>query len=128
MPGTATETVSALKKSAQVTLDANGDGILTWDPDNASQRWVISAVTVSTNQASGSTPVPVAVIALNAADPAAVSAGNVRATTPNGNLDTLWGRSIEVGPCDFLSVAFTGGVPGSMASAVITGTKHTRRR
>lgn len=123
-----------LKKSGQVKLDANGNGTLYFTPDNARQRWVVTSVVVSTNQAATVTLTPVATLALNSNDIGSMSAGNQRGASWSGNQDTFTGN-LDVGPCDNLSVIFSppsGQSPASLvgviASAVVTGVKFTRRR
>lgn len=123
-----------LKKSGQVKLDANGNGTLFFTPDNARQRWVVTSVIVKTNQPASATATPVATMALNSNDIATMSDGNNRGATWSGNQDTFSGN-LDVGPCDNLSVIFSppsGQSPaplvGVIASAVITGSKFTRRR
>jgi hypothetical protein len=131
-----TEIQAQLKKSASVTLNASGNGVLTFDPDNARQRWEVTSIVVKTNQAATATVVPVATAALNTADIALLSQGNHRGASWSGNLDTFSGQ-IDVGPCDFLTVAFSpppGATAGQIAalsgvigSVIVTGTKFTRR-
>ena len=127
------EIKSDLKKSGQITLNANGIGVLQFYPDHANQRWEVDSVVVSTNQAATATTVPFVSLALNTVDPATASAGNARGSTWNGNSETFTGM-IKVGECDFLSVIFTpptctAGAPlaGVIGSALITGSKYTRR-
>jgi hypothetical protein len=136
MPGTPQgyqEVQAQLKKSGQVTLDANGNGVLTFDTDNARQRWEITQVVVSTNQAATATTVPLVTLALNTSVLTHMSAGNARGASWNGNQETFTGVE-DVGPCDFFAVMFSppqgqSGTPlsGVIASAVITGSKYTRR-
>lgn len=128
-----TEIQSQLKKSGQVTLNSAGIGVLQFYPDHSNQRWVVDSVVVSTNQSSTATTVPYVSLALNTNDPATASAGNSQGSTWNGNSETFSGR-IDVGECDFLAVMFTpptgaSGTPlsGVIGSAVVTGTKYTRR-
>lgn len=130
-----TEIVGQLKKSGQVTLDANGDGVLTFDPDNANQRWIVSSVVVTTNQPATSTVIPVATLAINTVTFATMSGGNQRGATWSGNNDTFTG-SMDVGPADFLTILFTppmgqagaaAALVGVIATAIVTGTKYTRR-
>lgn len=128
-----TEAQAPLKKSGQVTLDANGNGVLHFDPDNAHQRWEVTSVVVSTNQGATATVVPVATVALNSTDITTMSAGNARGASWSGNQDTFQGQ-VDVGPCDFLTVLFSpapgqnaAALAGVIASAVVTGTKYTRR-
>lgn len=127
------EITSELKKSGQVTLDATGNGVLQFDPDNAQQRWEVTSVVVATNQASTATVVPVATLALNTTSLKTMSAGNQRGASWSGNNDTFQGMT-KVSPADSLSVLFSpppgasGTVlSGVIASAVVTGSKFTRR-
>lgn len=117
-----TEISGQLSRSGSVTLDATGAGVITFDPDNARQRWVVDQVVVSTNQAPSSTPVPIATVYVNDVS----SPGNSQGSTWAGSRDTFTGTT-EIGPCDFLAVHFTGGIPGVTATAVLSGTKYTRR-
>lgn len=134
MPAWASEIPGDLKKSMQASLDATGNTVIIFGPDHANQRWEVTAVEVHTNQAATATLVPNAVPALNTTSFATLSAGNRRgAATWSGNNDIFRGL-IEVGPCDFLSILFyppvgQSGAPlsGVIASAVVTGTKYTKR-
>lgn len=128
------EVVSLLKKSGQVTLDAGGNGVLSFDPDNARQRWEITQVVVKTNQAATASLVPFVQLALNTTNISTMSDGNMRGRSWNGNQETFSGLE-DVGPCDYFSVIFMppagqSGAPlaGVICSAVVTGTKYTRRR
>lgn len=127
------ETALLLKKSGQVTLDANGNGVINFDPDHANQRWEVTKIVVATNQQSTAVLVPQVTLAINTNDLPTLSAGNQRGQSWNGNQETFTGQ-IDLGPCDYLSIIFappTGqsGAPlsGVIASAVITGMKYTRR-
>jgi hypothetical protein len=122
-----------LRKSGSVTLDANGNGVLIFDPDNAWQRWVVTQVVVSTNQAATATVVPLVTLALNTSQLSTMSQGNQRGQSWNGNQETFTGAE-DVGPCDSFSVIFSppqgqSGTPlaGVICSAVVTGQKFTRR-
>jgi hypothetical protein len=125
-----------LKKSGQVTLNAAGNGVLIFDPDNARQRWEVESVVVSSDQDASATVVPVATVALNTADITVLSDGNNRGQSWSGNQDTFSGK-IDVGSADFLTIAFSpppGSTPAQIAdltgvicSAVVTGSKFTRR-
>lgn len=130
------ETEGQLKKSGQVTLNAQGQGTVYLSPSTARERWEVSSVVVSTNQSANATVVPVATIALNSNDITTMSAGNNFGQSWSGNQDTFQG-DMDVGPCDNLSVIFsppagsTAGqiavLAGVIASAVVTGSKYTRR-
>jgi hypothetical protein len=131
-----TETAGQLKQTGNVTLNAEGIGTVTFSPVNANQRWVVSQVVVSTNQAALAVVVPYATLALNTVDYTTLSQGFQRGTSWAGNNDNFSG-SLDVGPCDFLSVLFyppPGSSPtqvdelaGVIATVVLTGTSYTRR-
>lgn len=137
MPAQAGEVEGLLKKSGSVKLDTNGNGVLTFDPDNANQRWEVTSVVNFTNQVATATVIPVATIAINSVTFATMSAGNQRGATWSGNQDVFRGLT-DVGPADFLTISFspppgaTGAqiatLAGVIASAVVTGSKYTRRR
>lgn len=135
-PGHWTETASQLRKSGQVKLDAGGKGTLSFDTDSANQRWVVTSVVITTNQNATATVVPQCTLALNTTDISQLSAANQRGTSWSGNNDTFSG-TVDVGPCDFLSLMFfpppgsTGAqialLAGVIANVVVNGTKYTRR-
>lgn len=133
MPRNPVEVSAPLKRSGQVKLDSNGNGVLTFDPDHANQRWEVASVVVKTNQAANATVVPVATVALNTVDITVLSDGNNRGQSWSGNQDVFQGK-IDVGPCDFLTIAFSpapgqngSSIAGVIASAVVTGTKFSFR-
>jgi hypothetical protein len=127
------ETESQLVQAGQVTLNSSGQGVLTFDPSNARQRWVVKSVVVSTNQAATATNVPVATVCKNTTQVSQLSQGNSRGSSWSGNQDTFSGE-IDISPADFLSVLF-GPAPGASGSplsgvvcyATVTGTRYTRR-
>ena len=127
-----TELPLLLKKTKQIKLDSSGNGVLTFDPDNARQRWEINSVVVTTDQASTASVVPIVTMALNTTALSTMSPGNQRGATWSGNQDT-WEGKIDVGPCDFFSVIFSpptgqgASLSGVTCTAVVTGTKYTRR-
>lgn len=128
------ETQAQLKKSGTVTLDANGLGAITFEPSSARERWLVTSVVTSTNQAATATTVPTATIALNSTSFSTMSQGNQRGSTWSGNQDQ-WDGEAEVSACDFLSVLYSppqgkSGAPlsGVIATAIITGVKYIRRR
>lgn len=134
VPPTPVEITSALKASGQVTLDANGKGALIFSPDNSRQRWVVSEVTVNTNQSATVTIVPWVTLALNSTDIGTMSQGNQRGASWNGNQESFSG-SEDVGPMDSFAVLFAppagtvgaAGLAGVICSAVVKGSKYTRR-
>jgi len=131
-----TEKPSQLRTTGNVTLNSAGIGSIQFSPDNANQRWVISSVIVSTNQNATAQVVPFSTIAMNTTDYTQLSQGNNRGTSYSGNNDT-YSSPLDVGPCDFVSVLFyppPGSSPsqistlvGVIATAVVLGTKYTRR-
>ncbi len=134
MPARDGEIEGLLKKSGQVTLDSGGNGVLIFSTDHANQRWEIEEVVVKTNQSATATVVPFVTLALNSSDISTMSDGNNRGQTWNGNQETFTGTE-DVGPCDNFSVIFSpptgtsgASMAGVVASAVLTGTKYTRRR
>lgn len=137
MPALAGEVEGLLKKSGTATLNASGLAVLTFDPDNANQRWEVTEVVNFTNQAATATVIPVATVAVNSVTFGTMSAGNQRGATWSGNQDVFRGL-VDVGPADFLTISFsppagaTGAqiatLSGVIASVVITGRKYTRRR
>lgn len=132
-PAAWVEIESQLRKTGSVTLDASGNGVIYFDPDNARQRWVISSVVVLDNQSATSTVIPVATLAVNTVTLATLSAGNNRGATWSGIQDTFTG-SMDIGACDFLTVIF-GPPPGTdgssmsgvICTAILAGSKFTRR-
>lgn len=135
-PANWVETAAALRTSAQGTLNSAGTAALTFSPDNANQRWVVSQITVNTNQLAVATTYPFCTLALNTTDITQLSQGNQRGTSFSGNTDTYSG-AVDVGPCDFLSLLFypppgsssgqIASLAGVIANAVLIGTKYTRR-
>ena len=119
---TAAEVTGRLKKAGKVTLDSNGNGTVTLGPDNAWQRWDVTGIVVKTSQSATSTPVPQAEVFVNAT----TSPANSEGATSSGNNDTFNGAT-EVGPADNLNIVWSGGISGSVATAIVTGTRYTRR-
>lgn len=104
-------------RSGSVTLDATGAGTVTFSVDNTNQRWIIDWVTVQTNQAPAATPVPRVISYQNQVGAPA----GFRGGSNSGNLDSAQGRVILY-PDDILYFVWSGGIPGSVATAVIAGT------
>lgn len=131
-----TETAGQLKQTGNAVLNAAGMGTVSFSPVSASQRWVAGKVVVSTNQPATAVVIPYATLALNTTDFTTLSQGFQRGTSWAGNNDNFSG-SLDIGPCDFLSVLFyppPGSTPaqvaqlaGVIATAVLTGTSYTRR-
>ena len=136
MTSPVTEIESQLVQAGQVTLDSSGNGVLSFDPSNARQRWVVKSVVVRTNQAATATVVPVATVAKNTLVASHLSQSNSRGQSWSGNQDIFAGV-MDISPADYLSVIFTPppGASGSQISALagvicyatVTGTRYTRR-
>lgn len=107
--------IGTVRRRAAVKLDGSGNGTVTFDVTySANHKWVISDVIVATDQASTTAPYPTATAYLGGQQ-VGVSEG----ATWTGNQDIMRGQ-IEM-TADTLSVAFTGGVAGSTATAIIEG-------
>ena len=127
------EVTGMLRKSGSVVLDANGTGVILFDVDNGSQRWVVNSIVTTTNQAATATLVPYCTGCLNTYDVSVISPGNQFGTTYSGNNDTF-GGSLDVSPTDTFCVLYYpppgesgAALAGVVAAAVIRGTYYTRR-
>lgn len=134
VPDSWIEVSSQLSKAASVVLGATGAGTVEFDTDSANQRWEITNVVVSTNQAATATTIPVASLGLNADFLGNIALSNQRGATWSANQDQWSGGVIDVGHTDSFAVTFTpppgaSGAPlaGVTGTAVVTGTKYTRR-
>ncbi len=131
-----TEIAGQLHRAGQVILDATGSGVLTFDPSSGRERWEVTSVVVSTNQAAAATVVPVATVAKNTPAASQLAQGYNRGQSWSGNQDTFAGL-IHISAADYLSVLFTpppGATSGQIAllagvicSATVSGTRYTRR-
>ena len=136
MTSPVTEIEGQLVQGGQVTLDSSGNGVMTFNPSNARQRWSVKSVVVRTNQAATATVVPVATVAKNTLIAGHLSQQNSRGQSWSGNQDVFAGE-IDISPADYLSVIFTpppGATSGQIATlsgvicyATVTGTRYTRR-
>lgn len=104
-----------IPRSASVTLDDTGSGQVEFQIDNTNQRWIVDSISVFTSQAAGSSPVPQAMVFLDDVAPLHLQGG-----TNSGSLDTGQGSCILY-PDNMLIVVWSGGIPGSTATAVISG-------
>lgn len=107
--------VSRRRKRASVTLDANGNGQVFFDADSGNHKWVIESVLLATNQAQTTAPYPTGTLYVSGQQ-----VGQSEGASWIANQDVLQGI-IELGPCDTLTVQFTGGVAGSVATAIPEG-------
>lgn len=107
--------IGSVRRRGAVTLDGSGNGTVSFDVTYSSNhKWVINEIVVATNQSQTTPPYPTAT-AYYGGQQVGVSEG----ATWTGNQDTLRGN-IEM-TAETLSVAFTGGLAGSVATAVIEG-------
>lgn len=125
MPARAGELEALLKKNGSVKLDANGNGTLYFDPDNANQRWEISGTVISTDQGL-TTPYP---LATGYVGPE-TSTGNAVWASASGNQDVIGqqGDPLYLDAALTYAIVWTGGVAGSHAFAQVSGHKYTRRQ
>lgn len=119
-PGGDWAQVGEVRRRLSVTLDGSGNGAVTFTVRHANQRWLIGFITVSTNQPSTQAPYPTATIYEGPQQ-----AGMADGATWTGNQDVFRGRFV-MDVCTDLTVAFTGGVAGSVATVVIEGTNELR--
>ena len=110
--------VGTYRNRKSVTLDGSGNGSVTFDVRSSNQRYVIEFVLVSTNQAVTQTPYPTATLYEGPQQ-----AGMADGASWTGNQDVFRGRFL-IDACTDLTVVFTGGVVGSVATAVIQGTNE----
>lgn len=127
------EVSGMLRKSGSVKLDASGNGVILFEVDNASQRWVVTSVVTQTDQPAVSTLVPYCTGALNTYSVSTLGPSNTFGTTYSANNDTF-GGAIDVSPTDTFCVLYypppgqSGALlSGVRATAVIRGTYYTRR-
>lgn len=107
-----------VRRRKAVTLDGSGNGTITFGVDwSSNHKWVINSLIVATSQLPTTAPYPTATAYLGGQQ-VGVSEG----ATWTGNQDVFQG--IATMTCDDLNVVFTGGVPGSVATAIIEGDSY----
>ena len=119
-PGGDWAQVGEVRRRQSVTLDGSGNGSVLFNVRHANQRWLIGFITVSTNQSPSQAPYPTATIYEGPQQ-----AGMADGATWTGNQDTFRGRFV-MDACTDLTVAFAGGIPGTVATVVIEGTNELR--
>lgn len=112
--------VGLYRSRRSVTLDASGNGSVTFDVRSSNQRYIVEWVVVSTNQAVTQTPYPTATLYEGPQQ-----AGMADGASWTGNQDVFHGKFVIDAGTD-LTVAFTGGVAGSVATAVASGVNELR--
>lgn len=109
--------VNKLNLSDSVELDSQGNGQVMLSPANGSTMWQVYEVKVTTNQGAA-TPVPVAELF----DTPVPTAASTYGATQAGNDDVYEAvHPVIIGPTDTLLVTWTGGVPGTLATARVRG-------
>lgn len=104
-----------IPRAKNVTLDGSGNGTVTFAIDGHDKRWVITYVHVLTSQALNSSPVPACQFFKNGTAQQQSIGG-----TFSGNMDTATGRVVMY-PDDTLYCVWTGGIPATLATAIIAG-------
>lgn len=113
--------VGTVRRRGSVVLDGSGNGTVTFGVTfSSNHKWVIADVLVATSQSSTQSPYPTAIAYLGGQQ-VGVSEG----ATWTGNQDVMRGQ-IEM-TADDLNIAFTGGLAGSTATAVIEGDNYLWR-
>ena len=107
--------VGQRRQRQAVTLDATGSGTVEFDVHSSNHKWNIDSVILATNQAQTTAPYPTATTYLTGQQ-VGVSEG----ASWLGNQDTMSGNA-EITSADTFTVAFTGGVTGSVATAIVEG-------
>ena len=107
-----------VRRRKSVTLDANGNGTVTFGVDwSSNHKWVINSVIVATSQLPTVAPYPTATVYLGGQQ-----VGTSEGATWTGNQDIFSG--VAEMTCDDLYVVFTGGVAGSVATVIIEGDSY----
>lgn len=120
VPGGDWTAVGDYRNRKSVTLDGSGNGSVTFDVRSSNQRYVVGFITVSTNQNPTVAPYPTATIYEGPQQ-----AGMADGATWTGNQDVFRGRFVMDAGTD-LTVGFTGGVAGSVATVVVEGVNELR--
>ena len=120
--------IGPVRRSAQTTLDSNGNGSVTFDVFTAWSRWVITSVVV---KMAGANPTVFPQVQTYIGPPggtsqAFASDGLGEGGTWIGGQDTLRGHAV-LDATESLSVTFTKGTAGAKATAVISGTNYLWR-
>jgi len=110
-----------VRRRKSVKLDGSGNGTITFGVDwSSNHKWVVSDIIVATNQPPTTAPYPTATAYLGGQQ-VGVSEG----ATWTGNQDVMRGE-VEM-TADDLIVSFTGGLAGSVATAVLEGDSYLLR-
>jgi len=114
------EVEGELAIAGKIILDVNGNGTIDYDVSGAWERWVITRVRVKTSQLATDAPYPTCEVFCGP-----VSDAYSQGATWTGNSDTFDGE-VRMDSGLELHVVFTGGIPGTIASAILSGRKYTQ--
>jgi len=103
-----------LAESAEVTLDADGNGSVKLGPTIPSVTWQVETLSVST---STNNRIPRAYVYEGTESP-----GNLLGGTENGSRDAM-GPSVRLETSAYITVVWRGGDNGARASVAVTGTR-----
>lgn len=120
LPGGDWTAVGEYRSRKSVTLDGSGNGSVSFDVRSSNQRYVVGFIGVSTNQDPAVAPYPTATVYEGPQQ-----AGMADGATWTGNQDMFRGRFVMDAGTD-LTVAFTGGIAGSVATVIVEGVNELR--
>lgn len=109
-----TLTTYRLSESREVTLDSDGNGIVSLGPTIPSVTWLVETLSVST---STNNRIPRAYVYEGTESP-----GNLLGGTENGSRDSM-GPSVRLETNAYITVVWKGGDTGARASVAVTGTR-----
>ena len=111
---------SKLRLSGTTILDSSGNGQVLLYPETGNTEWLVSRVTVRTNQGPTQTPYPQAELY----DSMVPTQSETYGATYSGHNDWYDASAdpIRIGTNDAILVVWTGGIPGTAASVTIRGT------
>lgn len=110
-----------VRRRLSVTLDASGNGTVNFDVWSANHKWAVDDLLGFTDQAQTTAPYPTVTAYLGGQQ-----TGVAEGSTWIGNRFALRGR-LEMTAADDLTVAFTGGVAGSVATVILEGDRYLWR-
>ncbi len=114
------EVKAILNVAKSVTLDGSGNATMDFTVSGAWERWEITSIVFSTNQASTAPPFPEAFVYSGP-----ISPHYLQCSTASGNQDTGSGLILaDVG--NDVHVVYSGGLAGSIATVTLSGDKFTR--
>lgn len=114
-----TPAAQPLDEQGNVTLNASGYGTVVFQPDSF-RTWTVTSINVLTNQGATQTPVPRVKVYLGGIG------GRVIAQSWMGNGATASGGDEDVQPSQQLVVEWSAGIPGTVATAYLSGSMYMR--